>query len=472
MLKRFTEKLAYLPVANVSVLESYFQDTYLSEVLEILNLELESRADEFASESDRMSWITQKAKLPALDAQCIERILSSAYFCVPYIKNINLWTDYLATGERRWNASIDASLLWFQVVQTGETANIHHFVTNEGRGTGVAKVRGSTYAFEGKQLKDKDFAFYTALSKLAENLKMEVKNNPSFTLEGVLTVVGWRTAHLNQGKNNGVNIGDRYVIGEFVEDGSKGPVFQNCGFLVIDRIISENESRGIRIQGSDWAPGMQVKEIQISNTIVTSSVGVYSYSTDPEYPNFQTSEMLYIGLEMGYECRKNFQWVTCGSVGLTFGNINPAGAGWSIETEESTMGLVLALDESRRFQVGRIRLGISAGISLNRFDFIIDQNVWNQMYSNTAICGQAGVDLDYSINPFQRLSFSIEKYIGSNSKWRNKVYLDNQSPSDVEGKLIDGPDLRRGVLIQLNYSWQLKNSDSDLGNEIRGLIGI
>ncbi|HEX7344243.1 MAG TPA: hypothetical protein VF398_08260 [bacterium] len=289
------------------------------EILRIVDYEKDMRALGLLSESERHSFIVEKAKETGITAEHLQAVMNSAYIGLPVITHLSfsegtsILDIFSSKGEREnrhISVSLGGALLWFAVRTDGDGTRVELAATKAAMAFGAAHLGASSNP--GKRSAAQHRAFAEAADILAVNLKTASQEIPDFRLTHPLTDAGAGWIEFTLGRKEGLNIDDKYIILEYQElpDESLQPT--ELGLVRISRVAKNlNEpkpSRARTVIGRSFQKGMLAIEhprlpIDLSVRFNVLPVSVKAGSLDsgadgyaPELKFDQASEnLVYIG---------------------------------------------------------------------------------------------------------------------------------------------------------------------------------
>ncbi len=289
------------------------------EIMRIVDYEKEMRALGLLSESQRHSFIVEKAKETGLTAEHLQAVMNSAYLYLPVITHVSfsegssILDIFSGKGEREnrhISVSLGGALLWFAVHTEGDETRVELAATKASLAFGAAHLGTSNNP--GKRSAAQRRAFAEAADILAVNLKTASQEIPDFRLTHPLTDAGAGWVEFDIGKKEGLQIDDKYIIEEYEEMPDQSLRPRKLGLVRISSVAdNRNEavpSRARIVIGGYFQKGMLAIEhprlpIDLSVRFSVLPVSVKAGSLDsgadgyaPELKFDQASEnLVYTG---------------------------------------------------------------------------------------------------------------------------------------------------------------------------------
>lgn len=306
LLREFERRSRTEKDLTVKSIAKLLTETVAPKIIEILDFNLELRAEEYETEEDKQKFIAIKAKELGITAGDLEKVMSSAFLYLPVLTDYSrsVTTDN-NTKKKTVTYKMKGGLVWFHLkVESGKgTVEVLRDKTGKeiigfletdvstsadpdeeyslGLGSisitvpGVKKVSGDTYAFE------------QTVEKFAKNLEVLTSQLWSFILKIEIREVDGGKAGFNLGKREGLFTDQKFRIFEKFEVGEKTKE-ENKGFFMV-RKIGDNKKKPnvlsygkLIIRGAE--PGMQIREFARVGVDLTPRFGTAKIKILPPDP--------------------------------------------------------------------------------------------------------------------------------------------------------------------------------------------
>ncbi len=248
----FKEQLRAQGAVTETELTQLIEATIVPEIVRILDVEKEIRAQNLVDETQRNSFIVLKAKEMGVTAEQLEQVMNSSYIYLPFI------SDYKVSrpkDDKNLTVSVRGGLFWYHIVP-GDDPRIEKLVTLHTEGTGSAEKDKHNAESE---------ALRQAASTIAMNLQVLTRDIKIFRLRTPIASVERRTVKFPLGKAEGIKLDEPFFVGEYVETNSGKIRFQKSGFVRVSTVADNREnsrqlSAAYAIQKGDWVKGMTMIE--------------------------------------------------------------------------------------------------------------------------------------------------------------------------------------------------------------------
>ena len=152
------------------------------------------RAQNLATEQQKNSFYSDKAKEYGITAVEIEKIMNSAYIFIPVAKS------YLGVSKKgRYKMIMQVGILWYRISRKGENAHAKLVVKKMTTSLGFAK-EGKTFLYDGKMVESKEFAYRACVKNAARNLLVATQEMPEFRLSAQIIEVDGKKVGFELGK--------------------------------------------------------------------------------------------------------------------------------------------------------------------------------------------------------------------------------------------------------------------------------
>jgi len=173
----FKQRLSQHKNINESDLVSVINETLVPEIINVLNIQKEIRAQNLVSETQRNSFIVLKAKESGVTAEQLEQIMNSSFIYVPFISSYKAENN---KEKKEVSVSLSGGLLWFHVI-AGDEPRVDKIATLTSEGQFSAKT-DEMQKINGKRVEPQSYAFWGAANTLAMNLEIKTRELDMFKL--------------------------------------------------------------------------------------------------------------------------------------------------------------------------------------------------------------------------------------------------------------------------------------------------
>ncbi len=258
LLAKFEQQVKASGVSDAEGLAQMMSQYLAPEIARILDLQKELRATDRISESERHSFIVEKAKTLGLTAQDLEAVLNSAYVYLPILLEAK-------QEEKDDNIKIDlqGGILWFAVKSGENGSRIELLAKTEDAGQGSAN-KNSKYWYRGREIPGRQYAFVEAADQLAMNLKVATQALPPFMLSNQVGNTGPGWVEFGLGKKEGLGVDDKFIIAEMRERPDGTVEQKKLGLVRVSRVgdnrTGEAVSHARTVLGGGYQRGMVALE--------------------------------------------------------------------------------------------------------------------------------------------------------------------------------------------------------------------
>ena len=243
----------------IKSLESYL----LPEISKILDIEKEYRARNFVDETEKNSFIAQKAKEIGVSADHMLEVMNSAYIFLPYISELKAKKHKKDPDDKKdkdkMSVDVKGGIIVYKINYKGDySINKMSEVTSSAFGS-ETKGKNETW----KTAKNK--AFIKTAETLGTNLRIEIQKMESFQLKTQLRKVEGLHVQFPLGNREGLKLDHPYWVGEWRENKKGRQYFKKDGFVRIGKVADNKTdpnalSEGYVIHKGNWARGMTLVE--------------------------------------------------------------------------------------------------------------------------------------------------------------------------------------------------------------------
>ncbi len=464
---------------NLDDLAAVMEDVLVPEILRLVDLAKEMRAQGLVSEAEKHSFVVEKAKESGITTENLEAVMNSAYIYVPVISQVK---EYTYADKNMVNYELHGGIIWFSV-KTGEAgASVTLLVKKETVGKGAAKV-DAQFTHKGKVINGKQYAFVTAAEVLARNLKVATQEIPEFQLTNPLANTGSGWVEFSMGKREGLGVDDKFIIAEYYENADGSTTREELGMVRVSRVADNRskraDSKARVVIGGGYERGMIALEhprlpIDISVRLGMLPIGGEETLPHVDHIHFEEdiSSTITVGqLWFNYNLARSTQISQLfasiyGEFGVgtldgasAFGDDLESGLYWGIGG-----GLV------KKFYVNRIHLGIEALLSYSNYT-VSGTNAndhdweWDIGSIGMTFNGNIEIALAYDWNFGAGVSYRM---FAPNGDW---TYTLNDEEIDLS-PYNDVPELDySGIGFQVYLTWSLPSLGYDPLKMARGAVG-
>ncbi|MGC9363013.1 MAG: hypothetical protein ACP5FZ_00430 [Fidelibacterota bacterium] len=241
-------------------LEAHISATLVPEIINILDLYKEIRAQKLLTDAQRNSFIALKAKESGITAQQLEQIMNSAYLYIPFISKYN---SRKIDDKEEIEVSLAGGLLWYHVI-AGDNPRIEKITRLSSEATATIDTDDS-YTALGSKLAPKEYAFWSAANTLAMNLEILTRELDMFKLSAPIAEIQRRKIRFPLGAAEGIHLDDPFFVGEWYEGDADNISFRKSGFVRVSTVVDNRSpggqlSEAVAIKKGDWSRGMMIVE--------------------------------------------------------------------------------------------------------------------------------------------------------------------------------------------------------------------
>ena len=256
----FRKRLSQRNFVSAEDIESLVNTTIVPEIIKILDINKEIRAQSLVSETQRNSFIALKAKEIGITAQQLEQVMNSSYLYIPLIDKCRVKKD---SDKEEVSVHISGGLFWYHII-AGEKPHIEKFAKISSEGMSGADSE-ENYSIDGERVSAEEYAFRNAAHTLAMNLEIQTRELDMFKLRAPITNIQRRKIWFPLGRAEGIKLDDPFFVGEWIEKSNGKIRFQKSGFVRVSTVLDNRSTPGqlsqaIAIKKGDWAKGMMVVE--------------------------------------------------------------------------------------------------------------------------------------------------------------------------------------------------------------------
>ena len=258
--RTFKKQLSYHNFISEEDIEALVNKTIVPEIIKILDINKEIRAQSLVSETQRNSFIALKAKEIGITAQQMEQVMNSSYLYIPFIDKYRVKKD---NDKEELSVHIGGGLLWYHII-AGEQPHVEKFAKISTEGMSVADIKDD-FSIDGERVNAEEYAFRNAAHTLAMNLEIKTRDLDMFKLRAPIANIQRRKIWFPLGRAEGIKLDDPFFVGEWIEKSDDKIRFQKSGFVRVSTVLDNRSSPGqlsqaIAIKKGDWVKGMMVVE--------------------------------------------------------------------------------------------------------------------------------------------------------------------------------------------------------------------
>ena len=240
---------------NMEELEDLLDETIVPEIIKILDIKKEMRAQNLVTETQKNSFITQKARESGITADQLEQVMNSSYLFVPFIDKYDVSVD---SEEDQLNLSMSGGLIWYHVISDGQSGLEKIAVVN-------SRASASEDTEDQSRERARNEALKSAASIMGLNLKTRTRELDMFKLLAPIAEVDGGNVKFPLGENEGIKLDQPYFVGEWRMNNQGESKFYKDGFARVGSVADENTNRPYMssawaIKKGDWARGMTIME--------------------------------------------------------------------------------------------------------------------------------------------------------------------------------------------------------------------
>lgn len=405
----FKEQLQAKGTVAEAELTQLIESTIVPEIVRILDIDKEIRAQNLVDETQRNSFIVLKAREMGVTAEQIEQVMNSSYIYLPFI------SDYKVSkskDDKNLTVSVKGGLFWYHIIP-GDEPRLESIVTlhTEASGSEEKEKPGA-----------ESIAFRMAASTMAMNLQVLTRDIKIFRLRTPIASVERRTVKFPLGKAEGIKLDEPFFVGEYVETKSGKIRFQKSGFVRVSTVSDNRQnsrqlSAAYAIQKGDWVKGMTMVEhprlgidVALKPRWFNMTVKEGIFASDDFLISFADYDGVAVGADLDLQIniapliRKRQSFLV---IGGTAGVVPVKSALYSTDTiwdllipdESLAAGLLYGYaGYMRRFYIGRLAVHGEALLGLQHLiltDTYDDEDV---TISNNSLGARINVGLEYAVN--------------------------------------------------------------------------
>ena len=306
LLREFEQRTRTEKDLTVKSIATLLTETVAPKIIEILEVNLELRAEEYETEEDRQKFISTKAKELGITSEDLEKVMNSAFLYLPVLTDYSrTFTTDKDTKKKTVTYKMKGGLVWFHLKVEGGKGTVEVLKDKAGKKV-VAFLETSTSSSAdpdeeyslglglvsitapgAKKVPGDTFAFEQTVNKFAKNLEVLTSQLWPFILEHVVKEVDGGKVGFNLGKKEGLFTDQKFRVFEKYDKGGKTKE-KNKGFFVIRDIRDNRKNPNVAsygkliIRGAE--PGMQIREYPRVGVDLTPRLGAAMIKILPPDP--------------------------------------------------------------------------------------------------------------------------------------------------------------------------------------------
>ncbi len=256
----FKDRLRGRGLLGESELENLIAQSIVPEIMKVLDLEKELRAQQLVSETQRQSFIVQKAKDLGITAEQIEQILKSAFLYIPFLDKYQIKQE---KDKKDISVNLQGGVIWYKVI-VGDEPRVEKILRITTEGT-AATEKDKMYSLDRGNMAGEEAAICLAAQTMAMNLQVRTREINLFKLRTPLADVERRTVRFPLGKAEGIKLDEPFYVGEYLQTNSGKIRFNRSGFVRVSTVADNSQnsrqlSSAYAIKKGDWVKGMTMIE--------------------------------------------------------------------------------------------------------------------------------------------------------------------------------------------------------------------
>lgn len=248
----FKERLRAKGTVTESELVELIETAIVPEIIKILDIEKEIRAQNLVDETQRNSFIVVKAKEIGITAEQIEQVMNASYLYLPFLSSYRVSKS---KDDKNLTVTIKGGLLWYHII-AGDDPHLESIVTLTTETAGSAEKDKSNA---------ESIALREAAGSMAMNLQVQTREINIFRLNTPIASVERRTISFPLGRAEGIKLDDPFHVGEYIQSADGEVHFRKSGFVRVSTVSDNRQnprqlSAAYAIQKGDWVKGMTMIE--------------------------------------------------------------------------------------------------------------------------------------------------------------------------------------------------------------------
>jgi hypothetical protein len=453
--------------------------TVVPKVLEVVDLNKESRANNLTSEQQRNSFITDKAKMLGITMDDIDKVMNSAYIFVPMIRNYNS----ALINDSTYSVSFDVGIIWFRIATNGERAHAIPIVRQFTRSAGIAKI-GKNYPTEDGYLDWRDFAFHSAIKNAARNLVAITQDMPEFRLSGQILEKGFMNVSFDLGKKEGVKLDDKYNIVETSQDADGKTVEKKNGWILVTSVGDTTSKEGYKskaqvISGSPYI-GEVLSEKPLLPIDLIGKIRLFAFSVkepDESWSKVRATDAF------GFQVDAQYNIGRCMGINQLFFDFG-FGLGWGGVSGQYGDGYDYLLSSVKawefsfvkKFYIGRCALVIQPlfGLQYVSLETEADDDDISYRAANSSSGFALNGGLEYALSPSCNFGVGVGyQMYGKSSTWDIDYRAGSSGSWTSDNTGVEAYNVKyAGITASIYFTWSLPSLGIDPLDAVRGYYGI
>jgi hypothetical protein len=466
-------------VNSIDGVANVINDVLVPEIMRIVDLEKEMRAQGLVSEAERHSFVVEKARETGITAEDLEAVMNSAYIYVPIVSKAVVVQN---AEKNTATATLKGGIIWFSIETDQLVTHVKLLVKNQSEATGFAKLDGK-FSMEGRSLSGPQYAFATAAKTLARNLKVATQEIPDFQLTNPLANTGSGWVEFPMGKKEGLGVDDKFIIAEYYEKADGSLTQEKLGMVRVSKVADNRskraDSRARTVIGGGYERGMTALEHPRLPIDLSFRFGTMPISID--VPGIDGSEE-YTGTVYGGQLHFHYNLARATQISQFFFSLyGEAGSGTLQDfevypDEEAPAGLYAGAGAGfvKKIYVNRLHIGLEVLGSWSIYNLALDipedssdigereEHTINSL--GLTLNGNLEIALGYDVNIGGGISYRM--FVPTDD-WTYKVDGDEIDLGDEEQNDFDFG----GMGFQVYFTWSLPSLGYDPVAAARGALG-
>jgi hypothetical protein len=487
ILATFKNEITKQNITDLDTLAQVMNNVLAPEIMRIVDLEKQMRAQGLVSETERNSFIVQKAKETGITAEDLRAIMNSAYIYVPVLFEVKK-----SDSETANTISVDlqGGILWFSIKTDQSGSRVELLVKKEAKGSGFAKRDAQKISYGGRYLSGPEYAFYTAAEALAKNLKVATQQIPEFQLTNPVTSTGSGWVEFGMGKKEGLGVDDKFIITEYIENPDGSLHQKKLGMVRISKVADNRDqtspSRARTVIGSGYERGQLALEHPRLPIDLSFRFALLPFKVTKKLQDDDQVQLKFTDADLKnnfYVGQLFFQYNMAHSSGISqfFGEIyGEIGAGqvqdWKMYGNAVPAGLYWGIGGglAKKFYINRLHIGLEALASYADFKFsgtgtdATGDHDWKWEVLNLALTLNGNLEL--------ALTYDLNLGVGASYRLAGGVkdWTFTRDGGDVDlTNIPDRPEAKFGGLgFQIYMTWSLPSLSYDPLKMVKGSMGI
>lgn len=231
--------------------------TLLESILDILEAERLSRAEDLVEDWQRETFAVRKAKELGVTEDELVSVMNAAYICIPFVIDFGL----VETGETV-TVSVHGGVSWYHVDNNLPEPRVVPMLNKVTSTVGHA-TKGRVYSTMDGPKNAREYAAWSAINTFASNIGAAVRRIREFHLVSPAVEVEGSRVKFRLGRREGLSLDDRLYSVEYLSEGGGRTGERRAGFIRTIRVGDNRERNAFstaRIVGGRCEIGMLLVE--------------------------------------------------------------------------------------------------------------------------------------------------------------------------------------------------------------------